>query len=161
MTSTLAAVLLSAIAPASACGANETDVFSGQVEDDLGLDLSVCVAGDEGEPDAAITIRWSGEGGSDSVSCRAGECEGVIEYARYTRPRFTIVTLAWAKDGAIQRLTQSFDAQGETPKASVSHIWTSQNADLGSVESFPVRTGASDLESVSYTHLTLPTIYSV
>jgi len=145
MTPILAAILLCATAPANACQQGETYVFSGAVEDGFGPDLAVCVIGGEGEQDATVTVRWSGEGGDDSVSCRASECDGVMEYSRYTRPRFTIVTLAWSKDGMVQRLIQSLDAQGEAPEASVRHFWAPRSAGLGSTESFPVRTGACNL----------------
>ena len=109
--------------PPYLCDQSETAVFFGHVEDDLGLDVAVCLSGDDEAK--SVTVRWSGEGGGDSVSCLAAQCKGAIEYSRYTSPHQTILQLAWTKDGHVQRLYQTLersDLSGEAVSKS-SHVW--------------------------------------
>lgn len=125
---------LSQPAPASAeaavpslCEDGETTVFSGDVEDDFGLGLSVCVVQGSSEGQTRITVRTSGEGGGSTTSCMADACDGVIGLQHYRRPRMTILKLEWMDNGSFNRLTETFDA--EVPEAppidEVTYHWAS------------------------------------
>ncbi|MEO1730930.1 MAG: hypothetical protein AAFR64_09340 [Pseudomonadota bacterium] len=131
--------------PPSQCEAAEETVISGAVQDDLGLDVAVCL--EDEEQQQRLTIRWSGEGGGDAVSCLASECQGVIEYSRHTSPHLTVLTLTWTKGGGTQKLYQSLSRP--TPDvpalAQTTHIWEVAGAQAGSAESYPVLTQAAPL----------------
>lgn len=133
-------------APSFLCKGSETTVLSGQVQDDLGLDIAVCLSG---AADAqTLTIRWSGEGGGAEISCRFGECDGHIEYSRYTSPHLTILQLAWSKDGSIQRLYQTLERSGpgEIGTHTTTHSWESVgSADLD-VSTYEVVSDAEPLQ---------------
>jgi hypothetical protein len=127
------------------CKQSETVVFFGNVEDDLGLDVAVCLSGDDKAK--RVTIRWSGEGGGDSLSCVAAQCKGAIEYSRYTSPHLTILQLAWTKNGHVQRLFQTLERSDLSDKAAfkTSHVWEVAGGDPDEAASFPVRTDAAPL----------------
>jgi hypothetical protein len=113
-----------------ACETDETRVFAGDVEDDFGLSIAVCVH------DETRTIRYSGEGDPQSVSCRIGACAGIIDFDHYVRYRFTIITLEWRDENGEFKLTESFDAQDEggEPVHHVTHIWMPPCEVLGHAE---------------------------
>lgn len=115
---------------ALACEATETLVFAGDVQDDFGLSIAVCVG------DQNLTIRYSGEGDPQAVSCRIGECAGIIDFKHYVRYRLTIITLAWRDQNGEFKLTESFDAQseGEAPRHIVTHSWAPPHEEFGDVE---------------------------
>ena len=117
----------------------------GEVQDDLGLDVAVCL--NDEEPQQRLTIRWSGEGGGDAVSCYVKECEGIVEYSRHTSPHLTVLTLTWAKNGSTQKLYQSLSRPTlDMPVvAHTTHIWDVAGAPEGTGESFPVLTQAAPL----------------
>jgi hypothetical protein len=127
------------------CNQSETAVFFGHVEDDFGLDVAVCLSA--GRKARTVTIRWSGEGGGDSLSCVAAQCKGAIEYSRYTSPHLTILQLAWTKDGHVQRLFQTLERSDLSDKAAfkTSHVWEVAGGDPDEAASFPVRTDAAPL----------------
>ena len=127
------------------CKPSETALFFGHVEDDLGLDVAVCLSGDDKAK--TVTVRWSGEGGGDSVSCLAAQCKGAIEYSRYTSPHQTILQLACAKDGHVQRLYQTLERSDLSDEAvsKNSHVWEVAGGDPDAATSFPVRTDAKPL----------------
>ena len=112
---------------ASLCQAGEKTVFSGNVQDDFGLGISVCVDANGSDGATTISIRSEGEGGGTVVSCKAGQCEGVIGMQHYTRYRVTMLTLEWMDRGQFNRIVESFNA--EDPKAepavSVTSEWAS------------------------------------
>ncbi len=155
--STLAAIAMAATAaehaPPSLCKMGEQTVISGAVEDDFGLDVSVCVMETHSEEfpgtTPRITIRWSGEGGGDAVSCIPGHCDGVIEYSRYTSPHLTILQLAWAKNGHVQSLHQTLSRAGwnDPMVATTTHTWLPAGSPVSDVDesTFPVRTDAMPL----------------
>ena len=145
MSMPLALLISLAASPVSLCEAHEESIFAGSVEDDFGLDVAVCASNDAQAPRRTITIRWSGEGGGDAVSCSAHQCEGVVEYSRYTRPGFTLLRLAWTKNGEIQRLTQSLEHDGDAVGARTSHIWAPPDVSLEKAETFPVQSDKGDL----------------
>lgn len=148
----LALVALSAqLAPDEAtmpalCESSESTILHGQVQDNLGLDVAVCLSGDAAGQ--TLTIRWSGEGGGSKVSCTSGECEGLIEYSRYTSPHLTILQLAWRKDGSIQRLYQTLERSepdgGETH--STTHSWQGAGAASSDVSTYDVVSDAEPLQ---------------
>lgn len=107
------------------CVAGEKMVFAGDVQDDFGLGVAVCVSGHANADQARISVRYSGEGGGRAVSCVAAQCDGVIELDHYVRPRFTILTLRWRDESGEQRIVESFDAQdhGEKPVHLLTHFW--------------------------------------
>lgn len=132
-------------APLTLCEANEQTVLYGQVQDDFGLDVAVCVSGAEGNP--RLTIRWEGEGGGTSVSCPFRECDGLIEYSRYTSPHLTILKLAWREGDHVQQLTQTLSrsdvqspAQSETR-----HSWQPAGVTREEALDYPVETTADAL----------------
>lgn len=131
------------------CSVDEQTVISGAVQDDFGFDLAVCFSG-EGD-DRLLTIRWVGEGGGSSVSCKAGECDGAIEYSRYTSPYLTILKLGWKQDNYIQYLTQQmwrFEMGGEVHDRT-DHSWQPLAPDPdhapGQESTYPVVTSAEAL----------------
>ncbi|MEM7666304.1 MAG: hypothetical protein AAF250_10655 [Pseudomonadota bacterium] len=157
--SPLAAILMAATAtetaPASLCKADEETIISGAVEDDFGLDVAVCVSRESTQVDPGettrpfITIRWSGEGGGDAISCIPSQCDGTVEYSRYTSPHLTILQLAWTNGEYEQRLYQELNRSYlDSPVRSVTtHTWTHKDASTNTVyvDSYPVRTDASSL----------------
>jgi hypothetical protein len=112
------------------CGTGETLVFAGDVQDDFGLAIAVCVN------DETLTIRYSGEGDPQAVSCRIGKCAGIIDFGHHVRYRLTIITLAWRDEKGEMKLIESFDAQNtdEEPIHIVSVIWSPAQAELGDIE---------------------------
>ena len=129
----------------SLCEAGEDQVFNGAVEDDLGLDVAVCLGGST--PTKRLTIRWVGEGGSDAVSCLSNQCDGVIEYSRYTSAHLTILRLGWFKNGSEQWLCQTFSRANieGSPQILTTHSWRPEGALKEDIDSFPVRTHAAEL----------------
>ena len=122
-----AAIAEAATAPADAlatvggqaCQPGENMVFKGDVQDDFGLGIAVCLEGE------TLSVRYSGEGDPQVVSCQVGQCGGVIDFTHYVRYRFTVLTLTWRDQYGEQALVESFDAQsarGE-PAHTVSHTW--------------------------------------
>lgn len=115
----------------SLCDAGDTTLFAGSVEDDFGLDVSICVTPDmEAEPgqdDPIITAAWSGEGGTARTSCKASECEGVIDYTRYTRPRFTEHSVSWEAFGQSHSIIETHNAEDTTkePVVTATYVWKS------------------------------------
>ena len=107
------------------CETGHTPVFEGDVQDDFGLSIAVCLREEDGVVPALVSIRYSGEGGTQRVSCLAGQCRGIISLRRYTRYRFTMLTLQWRDENGIQTLSESFDAQdqGGEAKVTVTHSW--------------------------------------
>ncbi|MEL6529113.1 MAG: hypothetical protein AAFQ27_04075 [Pseudomonadota bacterium] len=154
----LAAVLIATTTgeatPPTLCNANEQTIISGSVQDDFGLDVAVCVSSkaggqiaDEKATATHLTIRWSGEGGSDEVSCTPDACEGIIEYSRYTSSHLTILQIAWIKDGNVQRLYQSLcrpHLDGPV-MTSTTHSWVAARSSLEAAQHFSVRTNAQPL----------------
>ncbi|MEL7199625.1 MAG: hypothetical protein AAGL10_15040 [Pseudomonadota bacterium] len=129
------AMFLTAASPIeSLCQEGEEAAFSGDIQDDFGLTISVCIApveeGGNAGSDPTISIRSRGEGGGNVLSCQASECDGVIEFQHYRRARFTELTLKWYQNGSEQVLIETFDAQypdGE-PHHSISHTWQTKEA---------------------------------
>lgn len=148
---TLAVALLTLANTApTLCEAGEQTVLYGQVQDDFGFDVAVCISGDEETP--KLTIRWVGEGGGSEISCTSGDCDGRIEYSRYTSPHQTILTLGWMADGNKQILTQQFwrDDLDAQPAFNTTHRWYPEDlswytAHLGGYEAFPVNTSYDPL----------------
>lgn len=138
----------------SLCLPNEKSLFDGAVEDDFGLGISVCTTTNHPTVEPVLTVRWFGEGGGDSVSCRIDECAGIVEYSHYVRPRFAEIRIAWTKGDKVQRITEIFDAghAGEQPKWQVSHRWHHKHADLATVDRFPVRVFGEPMSLLSLNH---------
>lgn len=146
---TLPLLFFAASAPSLAqptlCQKEEHTVLYGQVQDDFGLDVSICTskAGD-GE---RLTVRWQGEGGGDKISCSDEECKGKVGYSRYSSPNLTILTLAWRKGDHVQRLTQTLsraDLDGSV-QTETRHSWQPARTAPESALSFPVQTQADAL----------------
>ena len=144
--------LLASLAPAPAetsaptlCKAGEETVLYGQVKDDFGLDVAVCTLGEEGEK--TLSIRWEGEGGGSSVSCTYGDCDGRIEYSRYTSPHLTILTLAWREGEHVQWLTQSAGRgdMDEPSNSETRHYWQTPGIAREDALDYPVATNAGGL----------------
>jgi len=135
------------------CETDETRVFAGDVEDDFGLGIAVCVR------DQILTIRYSGEGDPQAVSCRIDACEGIIAFDHYVRYRLTIITLAWRDENGAFKLTESFDGQNEAgaPVHNVTHSWAPPGTESGDVQplEYPVvaYTPALSLAALSYRNL--------
>ena len=112
------------------CEAAERQVFSASsAEDEFGYGIAVCVLPGSDGADDRVTVVYSGEGGSLRTSCLASECGGVLEFNRYTRYRFTELTLKWRDKYADNRIIETFDAQdleGE-PISTVTHYWLSDD----------------------------------
>lgn len=127
------------------CEDSESTVFFGQVEDDFGLDVAVCLSGENGEH--RLTIRWEGEGGGSSVSCAQGNCDGRIEYSRYTSPHLTVLTLAWRDGKHVQWLTQTTgrDDLDEPATGETRHFWQTPGTAREDALDYPVNTNADDL----------------
>ena len=142
---TTAPVAVAPEADLTLCEAQEKTVFYGQVEDDFGLDVTVCTSGQD--MDQTITIRWKGEGGGSSVSCAQGECDGLIEYSRYTSPHLTILTLVWRDGEHTQWLTQTVGRgdMDEPAKGATSHSWQTPGTEREDTLDFPVNTNAREL----------------
>lgn len=112
------------IEPSGICEASEKEVFYGEsTTDEFGYGIAVCVLAGEDEADDRIAVIVSGEGGNLRTQCMASQCDGVIEYSRYTRFRFTELTLKWTTESGEHRMIEGFDAQGEEPTGSVTHYW--------------------------------------
>ncbi len=115
----------------SLCEAEQKTLFSGTVEDDFGLDVSICVTPDTdvepGQEDPMISAVWSGEGGTARVSCKASECDGVIDYKRYTRPRFTEHSVSWEVSGQSHTIIEVHNAEDSSkdPVVSATYVWKS------------------------------------
>ncbi|MGB3472447.1 MAG: hypothetical protein WBA51_16655 [Erythrobacter sp.] len=107
------------------CNPDEALIFAGVVRDDFGLGIAVCIAEQDHPEGAMVTVRYSGEGGGREISCRSVQCDGIIEFSHYVRPRFTVLTLKWRDENGEQELVESFDAQDgfEHPVHSVRHRW--------------------------------------
>ena len=114
--------------PASLCDATEKTVFSGSVEDGFGIGISICQTTETGT-DPTISVRSEGEGGGSAVSCKVGDCEGVIGFKRYTRPLFTILTFEWVDKGSYNKIVETYDAQSETkaPTRIAKNYWASED----------------------------------
>lgn len=132
--------------PSFLCEDSETTVLSAQVQDDLGLDVAVCLSGEAAAQ--VLTIRWSGEGGGAAVSCRLGECDGRIEYSRYTSSHLTILQLAWRSGDSIQRLYQTLERAGpsEGPTQTTTHSWQSAGAASSDVSTYELVSDAEPLQ---------------
>jgi len=138
-------------APSSLCAESEYTVLAGQVEDDFGFDLAVCVSGEA--EDKSLAIRWKGEGGGSSVSCVMRKCDGRIQYSRYTSPTLTILTLAWreggagSRDGGTQRLTQTLSRADlvQPAQTETRHSWLPAGAQRDEALDCPVVTTAEPL----------------
>lgn len=128
------------------CHADEDTVLYGQVQDDLGLDVAVCLSGDEEK--RRLTIRWVGEGGGAAVSCDYGECDGIAEYSRYTSTHLTILQLAWRKDDSIQRLYQTLvrASPSEAATHTTSHFWETAGAASSDVTAYEVVSDGEPLQ---------------
>lgn len=127
-------------APPSLCQLDETTILSGAVQDDFGLDVAVCLSGEEDSQ--ILTIRWSGEGGNDSLSCKSNQCDGLIEYSRHTSPHLTILQIAWIKGGNFQRLYQTLQRSSlaEEAIAKTTHSWEHVSTSEDSAQIYPVLT---------------------
>lgn len=137
-----------------ACETDETRVFAGDVEDDFGLSIAVCVR------DQTLTIRYSGEGDPQAVSCQIDACEGIIAFGHYVRYRLTILTLAWRDRNGAFKLTESWDAQNEggAPVHSVTHSWMPPGEEAGDVQplEYPVVAYTPALSLVALLYRNLP-----
>ncbi|MDJ0641910.1 MAG: hypothetical protein QNJ15_03755 [Erythrobacter sp.] len=150
--------------PPGLCETGEQTIIGGTVQDEFGLDVAVCVTDDakgEGANKAAsprLTIRWSGEGGGDALSCLPTECEGVIEYSRYTSRHLTILQLAWTKDGHVQRLYQTLSRPSlqETAASATSHEWEVAGACGFDIEEYPMQTDATPLALMKLERIIAP-----
>jgi hypothetical protein len=115
----------------SLCEADQKTLFSGTVEDDFGLDVSICMTPDKqaepGQEDPVISAVWSGEGGTARVSCKASECDGVIDYTRYTRPRFTEHSVSWDMSGQSHKIIETHSAEdtSKDPEVTATYVWES------------------------------------
>lgn len=131
------------------CKPGEEQVFSGEVQDDFGLSITVCHVGGGEAGDERLTVHYSGEGGGNTVSCVRTQCTGVIEFSHYVRPRFTIVTLIWRDKNGEQKLIETFDAQeeGSEPVHILSHIWLprSQPSQVVEPQVYPVTSSSKPL----------------
>ncbi|MBE5075023.1 hypothetical protein IM511_12070 [Erythrobacteraceae bacterium E2-1 Yellow Sea] len=137
-----------------ACETDETRVFAGDVEDDFGQSIAVCVR------DEALTIRYSGEGDPQAVSCRIDACAGIIEFDHYVRYRFTIITLAWRDENGEFKLTESFDAhnEGEEPVHIITHTWSPEPVEFADAEplEYPVVAYTEPLSMVTLSYRNWP-----
>ncbi|WP_298463920.1 hypothetical protein [uncultured Erythrobacter sp.] len=133
------------------CKTGEMTILDGSVQDDFGLDIAVCVAPDHTNGHALISARWEGEGGDDEVSCLSNACEGIIEYSRYTRARFTLLQIAWYKDYQVQRVSQSVEASTQEEEVSLasSHSWSFAGTPVDDRTEYPVTNRGSDLSLMS------------
>ncbi|MFL0355832.1 hypothetical protein ACI5KX_05075 [Erythrobacter sp. GH1-10] len=108
------------------CQSEERQLFLGQsTTDEFGYAIAVCVLKGEGQNDDRVSVVLAGEGGNLRTSCLASACEGVIEYSRYTRYRFTELRLKWSTDSGEHQLVEGFDAQdmGAETDTAVLHYW--------------------------------------
>lgn len=114
------------------CEAGEDEVFYGQsTADEFGYSIAVCVE-ERGEvADDRISVVLSGEGGNLRTSCLASQCGGVIDYERYTRYRFTLLTLTWRTEAGTHRIDQVFDAEDldAEPVEQTTHNWPGDEGD--------------------------------
>ena len=135
------------------CKEGSAPVFEGEVEDDFGLAVAACLAPESDATPARVSVHYSGEGGSREVSCIAGECSGVIDMTRYTRYRFTVLTLTWRDENGVQTLTETLDAEDTSAPAKriVTHSWQPRewSEEHGEVPSFPVSPVTEPLEMLS------------
>lgn len=131
----------------SACIDDEESLFEGSVQDDFGLWISVCGKTGPDLPEPQLAVRWSGEGGTDSVSCLSSKCGGIVEFSHYVRPRFTQIRMAWTKDGSVQRLEESYDAKepGDEAEWHISHSWAERSVAASEVDSHAVRPASEPL----------------
>jgi hypothetical protein len=136
--------------PSGQCRSGETTVFAGEVQDDFGLGITVCMSNE------TLTVRYSGEGDPQVVSCRIGECAGIIDFDHYVRYRLTIITLVWRDKNGEMTLTESFDAQniGEEPVHIITSTWSPPEARLADLQpdEYPViaQTPPLSLMALSY-----------
>lgn len=124
------------------CMPHEALIFAGEVRDDFGLDITVCIAETDHAAGAEVIVRYSGEGGNREVSCRSKQCDEKIEFSHYVRAKFTVLALTWRDENGEQKLVESFDAQDKfaDPVHTVNHIWAPRlkAGSLGDPESYPV-----------------------
>ncbi|GMN03008.1 hypothetical protein [Erythrobacter sp. MTPC3] len=108
------------------CAAGERQIFHAtSTEDEFGYAIAVCEGASASDEAAPVAVILSGEGGNLRTECAANDCDGVIEFSRYTRYRFTQLTLKWRDKYAKHRLTETFDAQDfeAEPSHSLIHYW--------------------------------------
>ena len=81
------------------------------------------------------------------MSCRAQDCEGTIEYSRYTSAHLTILQLAWRKGDSVQRLYQTLErADLDTPaQATTQHSWQPSGLTAEQALTYPVVSDADPL----------------
>ncbi len=142
------------------CPGGEELIFAGEVEDDFGLGIAVCMTS-QGEPTAQrITIRYSGEGGGRTVTCLLAQCDSIIEFSKYVRPRFTILTLLWRDENGEQKLVESYDAQneGKEPVHIVQHYWApaSRESSIGDVPGYHVEISTPPLSLLALSEIGEP-----
>lgn len=113
------------------CKASEDEVAGFMsVDDDFGFGVAVCVEkGSDGAEDR-VAVIFSGEGGNLRTECLASACDGLIEYSRYTRPRFTELKLKWSTPQGEHLIVETFDAHlvNAPPRSSIQHYWPGQEA---------------------------------
>ena len=113
------------------CNAGENEVAGFMsTDDEFGYGIAVCVAKGGDEAEDRVAVIFSGEGGSLRTECLASACDGLIEYSRYTRPRFTELKLKWSTPQGEHVIVETFDAQlhNAPPSSSVRHYWPGQEA---------------------------------
>lgn len=116
---------------AQTCKAGEDEVASFMsVDDDFGYGVAVCIAKGSGDAEDRIAVIFAGEGGNLRTECVASECDGLIGYSRYTRPRFTELKLKWSTPKGEHTVVETFDAElvDAPPENSVRHYWPGQEA---------------------------------
>jgi hypothetical protein len=112
------------------CVSAEEMVFAGDVKDGFGLSITVCLTQPPQSSEPRISIHYSGEGGTRTISCEPSQCSGIIDFSHYVRPRFSILTLTWHDENGVQRIIETFDAQSldSQPIHSVTHSWKPADA---------------------------------
>ncbi|MEL6877530.1 MAG: hypothetical protein AAGL68_05460, partial [Pseudomonadota bacterium] len=113
---------------ATLCEAGEDTLFAGSVNDDFGLGLAVCRLQGGAFAEDRITAVWSGEGGTSRTTCFASKCGEVMRFSRYTRYRYTLLSLTWVTDGHVHTIDETFDAEDMStpPKSIVHYFWESE-----------------------------------
>ncbi len=109
------------------CDPGEEVAFVGSVDDDFGIGLAVCMLEATADQEARITAVWEGEGGRSRTSCFVSECGDVLQFRRYTRYRYTTLTLAWEAFGQTHIIDETLDAEDLNAPANsyATYTWSS------------------------------------
>lgn len=120
------------------CYASEESLFVGSVDDDFGIGLAVCVLPSSANREARVTAVWEGEGGQNRTSCYVSECGDVLRFQRYTRFRYTELTLAWEAFGQSHTINETFNAEDFEAPADARAFYTWSSPELLAERSEPL-----------------------